>query len=208
MPNLATRSFSFDPSTNHSERSWNVLLRQGDSFEFLHCPGQQRYGGAKFGRSVDKRIQGWNSQALCEGWKGGGGFFGCALENSEGRGFSKSHLAVNIWVFSKNRAPQIIHFNRVFRFSTIFTIHFEGFPTIFGLTPIWKAWIIKRWKRYPDWPWLPPRWVRHMSCFYILPREGCFIVSQSMMYPEDQWLFLVPVKGGIGSIWAPPEGNI
>ena len=54
-------------------RSRNVLLRQGDSFEFLHCPGQQRYGGAKFGRAVDQRIQGWNSQALCEGWKGEGG---------------------------------------------------------------------------------------------------------------------------------------
>ena len=50
-------------------RSRNVLLRQGDSFEFLHCPGQQRCGGAKFGRAVDTRIQ-QNSQALCEGWKG------------------------------------------------------------------------------------------------------------------------------------------
>ena len=23
----------------------------------------------------------------------------------------------------------------------------------------------------------------------------------------DQWLFLVPIKGGLGSIWGPPEGK-
>ena len=26
--------------------------------------------------------------------------------------------------------------------------------------------------------------------------------------PQTQWLFLVPLKGGIGSIFHPPEGNI
>ena len=25
--------------------------------------------------------------------------------------------------------------------------------------------------------------------------------------PRNQWLFLVPQKGGIGSIWGPPEGK-
>ena len=34
-----------------------------------------------------------------------------------------------------------------------------------------------------------------------------FLVKSSFLVKLPQWLFLVPLKGGIGSIFHPPEGK-
>ena len=49
--------------------------------------------------------------------------------------------------------------------------------------------------------------------FHVLPPSESFeradaLITQKKEKWVSQWLFLVPLKGGIGSIFHPPEGNI